>query len=77
MKFYKDTTTGLWHVGDYILPAGSLLLKIASDTSVILMWPDRTTLRQQPIEVSDITDESDEAYADMDAFITANKTFFA
>lgn len=76
MVFYKDTN-GLWRVGNYILPAGSLFMMVdVANELITLMWQDRTTIYQKPIPVTSIVDSTAAAYADLDAFLLATADFF-
>jgi len=77
MKFYKDATTGLWHISDFIMPEGTLMMRIMSQNTVQLMYKDGAkAITQFPINVSTFLDESETAYADMEAFLAATKAFF-
>lgn len=77
MKFYKDEATGLWHISDFIMPEGTLMMRIMSENTIQLMYKDGTkAITQYPLSVSGFTDATDTPYADMDAFLTATKSFF-
>lgn len=77
MKFYKDAATGLWYISDFIMPKGTLMLRIMSENTVQLLYKDgKKAITQYPLNVSSFVNASDAAYADMAAFLTATKEFF-
>ena len=78
MKFYKDSVTGLWYISDFIMPKGTLMMRIISENTVQLLYKDgKKAITQYPLNVSLFVNASDTAYANMAAFITATKEFFA
>lgn len=78
MKFYKDSVTGLWYISDFIMPKGTLMMRIMSENTVQLLHKDGTkAITQYPLNVSSFVNSTDVGYADMPAFLSATKEFFA
>lgn len=78
MKFYKDSVTGLWYISDFVMPKGTLMMRIMSANTVQLLYKDGAkAITQYPVNISSFVNASGVSYADITAFIAATKEFFA
>ncbi len=76
MYFYQDAS-GLFHIGEDILPAGNYILKkFTSDTVVSVVSSDTQKQVMNPIEISNLTKENDSNYTDLADLLTGVGDFF-
>ncbi len=76
MYFYQDAS-GLFHIGEDILPAGNYILKkYATDTVVAVVSADVQKLVMDPIEITNLEKENDSAYSDLTDLLAGVGDFF-
>jgi hypothetical protein len=79
-KFYKEAATGLWRLGDYIIPPANATLRLNSSTNITIKVDVDLFVYSLPDGItgdySDFTNEAGNPYASLNALLTANKDFF-
>lgn len=76
IKFYKNITTGLWHVDNDIVPSGSLRLKIVHDGMINLLTSEGRSYFDLGVLVTNIIKENGDPYESLSDFIAATSEFF-
>lgn len=78
MRFYKDTTTGLFFVNDSILPSGNYRLNFYKNDTVITL--EDVTIDEEPVidtvKITNIEKESGGFYTDRDDLLAGIKDLF-
>jgi len=72
MKFYKDSTTGLFSVGRFIFSPGQIYLRVDENDKITMFYPNTDIVGGvELLEYSNFEDESDTAYTSLNAFLAA------
>jgi hypothetical protein len=72
MKFYKDSTTGLFHVGRFIFSPSQIFLRVDENDKITISYSNTDVVGGcELLEYTDFKDETDTAYVSLDAFLTA------
>jgi len=79
MKFYKDTTTGLFFIGDNILPAGKYKMAFFESDTIISLVDilDDTTHILDSIEITNLSKEGGGFYVDKADLLADVSDFFS
>ena len=76
MRFYKDSTNGLFYIGDTILPAGKYTMNVYEPSTISIKSTDTSKVALSPIDVSDLSKENGDFYTSIIELLAANKDFF-
>ena len=78
MKFYKDSTTGLFMVGHLIFSPGQIYMRVNDDNEITFYYPNGEVINNAfEVLFSEFTDENDDAYTTIGDFLTVAASLIA